>query len=157
MRIKKFNEAFTPIFNDDEDNSKNIEDYGREELPTKEQIPINELIEDLKNDEDFADTCEQDEHYGEALAMAELLRNFEYYSWTELPKNMKKFKFVKSYSEKGDGYEEETLYGIFQRKLDGKFFKCWVHDAGMIGPDTLTLWEYMIEVNKKSRKIENWD
>lgn len=33
----------------------------------------------------------------------------------------------------------------------------YVHDAGFIGPSTLTMSEYMEEVKPKVKKIKSWD
>ena len=51
-------------------------------------------------------------------------------------------------SEKGDGKDEETTRAIFQRKSDGKHFMLEMHDAGMYGPETLTLATELVEVTK---------
>jgi hypothetical protein len=49
-------------------------------------------------------------------------------------------------TKKGDGKDEETVTGIFKRKSDGKLFSLFVHDAGFIGPSTLSVPEYLEEV-----------
>lgn len=48
--------------------------------------------------------------------------------------------------EKGDGRDEETATGIFKRKSDGKYFSLSMHDAGFIGPETLSTSGYLEEV-----------
>ena len=115
----------------------------------KEKLPISELINDLKQDEEFADTC-NDENEKYALS--------SYLSFTPaFPKGKQyKFKFVSTYDEKGDGHDESTTYGIFQRKSDDKYFMMWIHDRGLIGPGTLTMCDHLEEVSKKKTKMTKW-
>lgn len=117
-----------------------------------EKLDISELIEDLKQDEEFKDSCD-DESVKYALTL--YLRDAVGLNWG-FPEG-EKFKFEDAYSEKGDRKDEETIYGIFKRKSDGKFFKVWVHDAGFIGPETLTMCDYMEEVRSETKKIKTWD
>ena len=56
------------------------------------------------------------------------------------------YEYVKNWCKKGEGREEETCYCILKRKSDGKNFEIWMHDAGFIGPETLTLCDYAVEV-----------
>ena len=48
--------------------------------------------------------------------------------------------------EKGDGKDEETATAIFKRVSDGKQFTLSVHDAGFIGPSTLSTSGYLEEL-----------
>jgi len=110
----------------------------------KERIPIMELIDDAReSDEEFDEICEE-----ESIKYAVIL----YLRDNSFPK-LKGFKLEHSYDESGDNKDEETIYGIFSRKLDNKLFKIWVHDAGFIGPSTLTLCEYLEEVSETQPKI----
>lgn len=120
-----------------------------------EKIDIKELIDDLMRDEDFKDTCEYESFI---WALILYLRDAAGLNWDDFPEG-DKFKFIEAYSEKGDGKDEETLYGVFKRKSDGKFFRVWVHDRGFIGPSTLSMSDYMEEVKPKeeTRKIKTWD
>jgi hypothetical protein len=124
-----------------------------------EKIDINILLDDLMQDEDFNDSCEQESPkwtFSTTLSDAiDIFGKFDKNNY--FPKGSQfKFEIVDGYREKGDRKDEETLYGIFKRKSDGKFFKAWINDAGFIGPETLTLCEYMEEVRKESRKIKSW-
>jgi hypothetical protein len=117
-----------------------------------EKIDIKELIDDLMQDPGFEENCEE-ESVKYALSCA--IRDSKYGSFP----GGKKYKFecVDYYNEKGDGKDEETDYAILKRKSDGKFFRIYVHDAGFIGPNTLTICSHMIEVKPKEKKIKTWD
>ena len=130
---------------------KHIEKFEsfNESSDFKEKIPVQELIDDLieADPEDFGDTVEE-ESPGYAMS--------EYISMGPgFYENGIKFKLIDTYEEKGDGYDEETRYGIFQRKSDSKFFKFWIHDDGSIGPGCLTMCDELEEVKpKKTKRIE---
>ena len=115
-----------------------------------ENISVKVLLEDLKkSSEDFEDSCDSE---SEKSAMSLYLSdniNLGY----DFPEG-ELYKLVDAYREKGDGRDEETLYGIFLRKSDEKHFRLWVHDAGFIGPATLTMCDYIEEV--KSMKKTEW-
>jgi hypothetical protein len=117
-----------------------------------EKLDISELIEDLMQDEEFKDSCDDE---SASFALTLYLRDAVGLNWG-FPEG-EKFKFEDAYSEKGDGKDEETIYGIFKRKSDGKFFKVWVHDSGFI--ETPTMCDHMEEVRAKeeTRKIKTWD
>ncbi len=117
-----------------------------------EKIDIQILINDLMTDKDFKLACEDE---SVKWAMSLYLGDAEY-DVGDFPVGSQ-FELVDAYSEKGDGYQEETAYGIFKRKSDGKYFKMWVHDAGLIGSSTLTLCQYMEEVKPKKKKITTWE
>ena len=117
-----------------------------------EKIDINELIKDLMQDEEFRESCD-DESVKYTLTI--YLRDATHLNWG-FPEG-EKFKFEDAYSEKGNRKDEETIYGIFKRKSDGKFFKVWVHDTGFIGSETLTMCDYMEEVRPETKKIKNWN
>lgn len=113
----------------------------------KETIPVKELIDDLKQSDpdNFGYSCEED---GDKGAMA-------YYDWEDMPSS--KFEFVDKYSVKGDYKDESTDYGIFKRVSDGKLFRFWIHDAGLIGPITITMCDVLEEVDviEKTIKVYN--
>jgi len=125
-----------------------------------EKLDISELIEDLMQDEDFIDSCEHESvewtlsmMLGDAIDIFGKFEKSNYF-----PKgDQYKFELVDAYSEKGDGKDEETYYGIFKRKSDGKFFKVWTHDSGFI--ESPSLCDHMEEVRAKeeTRKIKTWD
>lgn len=108
-----------------------------------EQIPVEELLNDLKDsDEEFKETAEtESDKYALSIFLGYSVNDF----MPSFPEG-NIFKFIKAYSEKGDGKDEETIYGIFQRKSDGKFFRVFVHDAGFIGPTTLTMSNTLEEI-----------
>ena len=121
-----------------------------------EKIDINELIQDLMQDEDFQESC-NDESVKWTLSLY-LHDAAGFLKWNNFPTGDEyKFEFVDAYSEKGDRKDETTEYGIFKRKSDGKFFKVWVHDAGFIGSETLTMCDYMEEVRPETKKIKTWN
>jgi hypothetical protein len=121
-----------------------------------EKLDISELIEDLMQDEDFKESCD-DESVNWTLSMM-LGDAAGSLKWNNFPTgDQYKFEFEDAYSEKGDRKDEETYYGIFKRKSDDKFFKVWIHDAGFIGPETLTMCDYMEEVRSETKKIKTWD
>lgn len=119
----------------------------------KEKIPVSVLIDDLKNSdpEDFGDSCEKD---GVKNAMSEYLTYINVYLGDTFEGDT--FKLIDCYTEKGDRKDEETQYAIFKRKTDGKDFKFWIHDAGFIGPETLTMCDELEEVTKKEIKKNKW-
>jgi hypothetical protein len=125
-----------------------------------EKLDINILLDDLMQDEDFNDSCEHESpKWTFSTTLDDAIDIFGKFNKNNyFPKGSEfKFEIVDAYKEKGDDKDEETLYGIFKRKSDGKFFKTWIHDAGFIGPETLTLCEYMEEVKQESRKIKSWN
>jgi hypothetical protein len=119
----------------------------------KETISVNQLIDDLKkaDPEDFGDSCEKD---GAKSVMSEYLTFINIDLGDTLEGDI--FKLIDSYTEKGDGKDEETQYAIFKRKTDGKDFKFWIHDAGFIGPSTLTMCDELEEVTKIEVKKNKW-
>lgn len=56
------------------------------------------------------------------------------------------YELVNVTTEEGSGKDEETVTGIFKRKSDNKLFELWVHDGGFIGPETLSVPDYLEEV-----------
>jgi hypothetical protein len=121
-----------------------------------EKLDISELIEDLMQDEDFKESCD-DESVKWTLSLY-LHEADSFLKWNYFPTgDQYKFGFEDAYSEKGDRKDEETYYGIFKRKSDDKFFKMWIHDGGFIGPETLTMCDYMEEVRSETKKIKTWD
>jgi hypothetical protein len=121
-----------------------------------EKLDISELIEDLMQDEEFKDSCD-DESASYALSLW-LRDSAGVLKWNDFPTgDQYKFEFEEAYSEKGDGKDEETIYGIFKRKSDDKYFKVWVHDSGFI--ESPRLCDFMEEVRAKeeTRKIKTWD
>ena len=119
-----------------------------------EKLDIIELIEDLMQDEEFKDSCD-DESASYALSL--WLRDAVRLKWDLPTGNQYKFELEEAYSEKGDGKDEETIYGIFKRKSDNKFFKVWIHDSGFI--ESPSMCDFMEEVRSKeeTRKIKTWD
>lgn len=119
----------------------------------KAKIKTSALIEELKKyDEEFADECEQESpNYAMSLILSDS------YFFKDISKRLKNtdfpYNFIKAYSEKGDGKDEETCYGIFQRKKDLKFFQIRVHDAGFVGPETLTMSQFLEEVRVEKKRI----
>ena len=115
-----------------------------------ENISVKVLLEDLKKySEDFEHSCESE---SEKWAMSSYLSDNINLGF-DFPEG-ELYKLVDAYRERGDGRDEETLYGIFLSKNDGKYFSFWVHDAGFIGPITLTMCDYIEEV--KSMKKTEW-
>ena len=116
----------------------------------KMTIKASELIQDLRQaDEEFDENC-ADESEKWAIGL--------YLSDAQAPLNHRfpegeKFQLVETWNEKGDGRDESTDIGIFLRKSDGKYFRFWVHDAGFIGPGTITMCEEMEEVFLKTETI----
>jgi len=118
-----------------------------------ERLDIKELIEDLMQDDGFKENCEEESI---KYALSCLIRDSKYGS--DFPEGEKyKFEYVDSYTEKGDGKDEETNYAIIKRKSDGKFFRVYVHDGGFIGPSTLTMCTHMEEVKPKEKRIKSWN
>ena len=120
-------------------------------MSKKERIKIDSFIEEYKKlDEEFAECCENDSPKN--AVMTSLLDDF----WEINPKFS--FKRIDVITEKGDGRDEETTTGIFQRKSDKKYFQLWVHDAGQIGPSTLTMSGFLEEVIKETKVVKktNW-
>lgn len=104
-------------------------------------IPIQELIDDLRtSDEEFNETCEESPTY----AMSIYLNDSADFLKSDFPEG-KIFKFVKGHIEKGDGKDEEFVRATFLRKSDNVEFTMWVHDAGFIGPSTLSMSEFLTD------------
>jgi hypothetical protein len=126
-----------------------------------EKISIDVLIDDLKTNERFKCQCEDE---SPKWAMMVSLRNTIDFSNEsdeervyEFPKG-KEFMLVNSYSEKGDEKDEQTAYGLFVRISDDKLFEINVHDAGFIGPSTLTMSDHLEDgENKWFGKYEKID
>lgn len=121
-----------------------------------EKITVKELLDDLKkaDPEDFGDSCETE---SEAWSMSSGLSdkiNLGHDSF--IPKG-KLYELVDAYSEKGTGKDEETLYGVFLRKSDSKYFLFWVHNRGFIGPITLTMCDHLEEVMPKKIERTIWE
>jgi len=121
-----------------------------------EKIPVGEVLDDLKkaDPEDFGAACEEE---SEKWAMSFGLSDWVNLGWKDFIPKGEHYELVDAYSEKGDGKDEETLTGIFLRKSDGKNFSFWVHDAGFIGPITLTMCDYLEEVQSKKVEKTIWE
>lgn len=111
-----------------------------------EKIDIKEFLDDIENEllegDKYSDCSNPPKYYVSSM-LNYSIDDFDSYSASG-----EKFKFIKSWCEKGDGYDEETHFGIYERISDGKHFQLHVHDAGFIGPETLTMSEYLIEIKK---------
>lgn len=123
----------------------------------KERIKTSDFIEEVKKvDEEFTEECES-ETPKNAVSTYLLDTYFsmdKYYTWSK-DKSFP-YKLIDIQEEKGDGKDEETVTGIFQRKSDGKCFALWMRDDGFIGPETLTMCEWMEEVTPITKKIKKW-
>lgn len=103
-------------------------------------LPIQELIDDLKtSDEEFNMTCEDE---SPIYAMSIYLNDSAGFLDSYFPEG-KIFKLVKARIEKGNGRDEEFVRATFLRKSDNIEFTMWVHDAGLIGPSTLSMSEFL--------------
>lgn len=121
MKIRKFNESFT------------------------EKVKFEDFIKDIraKNEQEFDECCASKGvkwtvslYLGDAAGVL---------GWSFPSGN--NYEMVSAWNEKGDGKDESTDYGIFKRLSDGKHFKLWVHDGGFIGPQTITVCEYLEEID----------
>lgn len=122
----------------------------------KERIDINDFIHDIKEvDEEFAEYCEEETTKN---AVSEYVLgadpDFKHFDWQKSKKFP--YKLIDVYSEKGYGKDEETVFGIFKRKSDGKLFSLWMHDGGFIGPETLTMCPYLEEVELETKTINKY-
>jgi hypothetical protein len=117
-----------------------------------ERILTRELIDDLKSNEDFKYLCDsENEKWAMDFCLSDKIGlDFDF-------PNGEIYELVDAYREKGDGRDEETLYGIFLRKTDNKYFSFWVHDAGFIGPITYTICDYLEEVESIEVKKTKWE
>lgn len=111
----------------------------------KEKISLNEFLETITKtkffiEEEVEDWYSNNEWPNNFISNDLLTDDFnEMYS--DSP-----YIMINVYVEKGDGKDEETVTGIFKRKSDGKCFKLWCHDAGFIGPETLSCPDYLEEI-----------
>lgn len=126
------------------------------EINNKERIDINDFINDVKKaDEEFAEYCNDERP---KIAVSDYVLgaepNEKYFAWQK-SKDFP-YKLVDKYSEMGDGKDEETQFGIFQRKSDGKLFILWMHDGGFIGPSTLTMCPYLEEVEVETKVVKKY-
>lgn len=114
-----------------------------------EKIKSEVLIDDLMKNKDFKYVCDKD---GVESAMSLYLGDFIGLNF-DFPKS-EKFELVDAWKEKGDYYHEDTKYGIFQRKEDGKYFKFTIHCP----EDDYFIYPYMEETRKKKPKREfDWE
>lgn len=126
---------------------------------TKERILLNDFLSDFTKtkffiEEEIADSYDEYEWPNNFIS-AEVLDEDGFEELTEGEDNFP-YELVEVHTEKGDGRDEETKTGIFKRKSDGKYFSLWLHDAGFIGPSTLTCAEYLEEVSPSSNKKTIW-
>jgi hypothetical protein len=124
----------------------------------RERIKTSDFIQSIRdlNDEEFEDLC-RDESVKNALST--YLGDEHGNGFEDLSVNYESFPYeiVNVSSEKGDYKDEETITGIFKRLSDGKYFALKIHDAGIIGPATLTVHEWMYEVKPRKVKKVLWD
>lgn len=125
----------------------------------KEKIPLNDFLSDFTKtkffiEEEIADSYDEDEWPNNFISV-EVLDKDGFEQLTEGEKNFP-YELVDIYTENGDGRDETTTTGIFKRKSDGKYFSMWSHDAGFIGPSTLTSSEYLEEVSPSNNNKTIW-
>lgn len=123
----------------------------------KERISLNDFLFDLTKtkffiEEEISDSYSKQEWPNNFIS-DEVLDKDGFEQLIEGEENFP-YELVDIYTENGDGKDETTTTGIFKRKSDGKCFSLWSHDAGFIGPSTLTSPEYLEEVKKHSRTNE---
>jgi hypothetical protein len=108
------------------------------------KIPIMEFIEPFtKNKFFFEEEMEESFKKYPNNIISEYIMSDHYWDYWSEDKNFP-YKYIKSWCEPGSGHEE-TCFCVIKRKSDSKLFKIWMHDAGFIGPSTLTLCEYAVE------------
>lgn len=116
-------------------------------------INIKDFIEEVKKvDEEFAECVDSGKNIKNLIDEYLLSSWVDYFEW-QTNKSFP-FKRVDLISEKGNGKDEETTTAIFERKSDGMCFSLWMHDAGFIGPSTLTLCDKMEAVYKTVETIK---
>ena len=117
----------------------------------KEKIKIEDFIEEIKKvDKNFASECERLSTVKNAVSSVLL----GYFEWGSVDFGWGRIDLIE---EQEEGYQEETVTGIFERVEDGKCFSLWMHDAGEIGPSTLTMCEFLEEVEPKKETITKWE
>ena len=136
---------------------KHLKRYN-ESTSDRERIKTSDFIQEIRNlnDEEFEELCEE-ESVKNALSV--YLGN-EYSNYFEdFSINYKSFPYeiVNVKVEKGNYKDEETTTGIFKRLSDGKHFVLEIHDAGRIGPETLTINEWMYEVKPRVITKTIWE
>ena len=121
----------------------------------KEQIPIMEFLEPFIKSKFFIEEELEEEFkkYPNNVINECIIGDYIDWDYFELEDKDFPYQFVKSWSESGSGHDEETNYCVGRRNSDGKLFKIWIHDAGFIGPSTLTLCEYAEEVQENKKTI----
>jgi hypothetical protein len=134
-----------------EEFDENIKESVEDRIKTSDFV---QSIRDLK-DNGFEELCEE-ESVKNALSIYlgnEYGNHFEDFSinYESFP-----YEIVDVQVEKGDYKDEETTTGIFKRLSDGKYFALVIHDAGQIGPSTLTVMDWMYEVKPKKVTVTKW-
>jgi hypothetical protein len=136
---------------------KHLKRYN-ESTDGRERIKTSDFIQEIRNlnDEEFESMCE-DESPKYALSTA-LGNEYDSYFYN-ISLNYESFPYelVKIIVEKGDYKDEETTTGIFKRLSDGKHFSLIVHDGGFIGPDTISISEWMNEVRPRVITKTIWE
>lgn len=136
---------------------KHLKRYN-ESTNGRERIKTSDFIQEIRNlnDKGFEELCEEESVKN---AISTYLGN-EYDSYFyEISVNYESFPYelVNVSVEKGDYKDEETTTGIFKRLSDGKHFALEIHDAGRIGPETLTINEWMYEVKPRVITKTVWE
>lgn len=122
----------------------------------KEKIKTSEFIQHLKGlDYEFRETCEYE---SDKYALSFYLGNEHSAYFYDFNVDYENFlyEFIEVQTEKGDGKDETTRTGIFKRLSDGKHFALVIHDAGFVGPGTITVNEYMHEVEPHIIQKKIW-
>jgi hypothetical protein len=132
---------------------KHLKRYN-ESTNDREKIKTSDFIQEIRNlnDEEFESMC-KDESVKWALSAALGNEHGSYFHDISLSYESFPYELVNISVEKGDYKDEETTTGIFKRLSDGKYFALKIHDAGRIGPETLTINEWMYEVKPITKTI----
>jgi hypothetical protein len=137
---------------------KHLKRYNESTSNSREKIKTSDFIQEIRNlnDEEFESMCEE-ESVKWALSTA-LGNEYDSYFY-DISLNYESFPYelVNISVEKGDYKDEETTTGIFKRLSDGKHFALEIHDAGMIGPETITISEWMYEVKPRVITKTLWE
>lgn len=114
-----------------------------------EKIKTEVLIDDLKKNKDFKDLCD-----GNRVEWVIDLFLHDYIGLNfDFPES-EKFELVDAWKENGEYYQEETKYGIFKRKEDGKYFKFTINSS----PDDYFMYPHLEETRKKQPKRKfDWE